>query len=98
MGRCCCLHPQAPVIGWLDPSRRRFRLIEQAKALGGIKAAPIAADLGIAEVRGGRPDVQPDLTLMEDRASTRGDAAEIDWDYDDPLPAPDDALTPAPQS
>jgi NADH dehydrogenase len=30
---------------------------------GGIKAAPVAADCGLAEGRGGRVDVQPDLTV-----------------------------------
>ena len=37
---------------------------------GGIKAAAVAADCGLAQGRGGRVDVQPDLTLAGTPAST----------------------------
>jgi hypothetical protein len=37
---------------------------------GGIKAAAVAADCGLAQGRGGRVDVQPDLAVPSTPAST----------------------------
>ena len=39
---------------------------------GGIMAAPVAADCGLAQGRGGRVDVQPDLTLRRHPRRVRG--------------------------
>jgi NADH:ubiquinone reductase (H+-translocating) len=45
---------------------------------GGIKAAPVATECGLAEGRGGRVDVQPDLTLPDhDGVYVIGDIANI---------------------
>jgi NADH:quinone reductase (non-electrogenic) len=45
---------------------------------GGIKAAPLATDRGLAQGRGGRVDVQPDLTLAgHDGVYVIGDVANI---------------------
>jgi NADH dehydrogenase len=54
---------------------------------GGIKAAPIAADGGLAQGRGGRVDVQPDLTLAgHDGVYVIGDVANIPDGHDGTLP------------
>jgi NADH:ubiquinone reductase (H+-translocating) len=54
---------------------------------GGIKAAAVAADCGLAEGRGGRIDVQPDLTLAgHDRVYVVGDVANISDRDDKSLP------------
>ena len=54
---------------------------------GGIKAAPIAANGGLAQGRGGRVDVQPDLTLAgHDGVYVIGDVANIPDGHDGTLP------------
>ncbi len=54
---------------------------------GGIKAAPVAADCGLAQGRGGRIDVSPDLTLPDSRGVyVIGDVANIPGPDDAPLP------------
>ena len=54
---------------------------------GGIMAAPVAADCGLAQGKGGRIDVQPDLTLA-DRPGVYvvGDVANIYGSDGEPLP------------
>jgi NADH:ubiquinone reductase (H+-translocating) len=54
---------------------------------GGIKAAPVASDCGLAQGRGGRVDVQPDLTLSgHDDVYVIGDIANIPDSDGAPLP------------
>ncbi len=54
---------------------------------GGIKAAPVAADCGLAQGRGGRVDVQPDLTLAGSQGVYAvGDIANIAGPDGEPLP------------
>ena len=54
---------------------------------GGIKAAGVAADCGLAEGRGGRVDVQPDLTLAgSPGVYVVGDIANIPGPDKQPLP------------
>jgi NADH:ubiquinone reductase (H+-translocating) len=54
---------------------------------GGIKAAAVAADCGLAEGRGGRVDVQPDLTLTgHEGVYVIGDIANIPDKDDTTLP------------
>jgi NADH dehydrogenase len=54
---------------------------------GGIIAAPIAANCGLAQGRGGRIDVQPDLTLAGgERVYAVGDVANIAGDDGQTLP------------
>jgi NADH:ubiquinone reductase (H+-translocating) len=54
---------------------------------GGIKAAPVAADGGLANGRGGRVDVQPDLALAgHDGVYVIGDIANIPDGGDGSLP------------
>jgi NADH dehydrogenase len=54
---------------------------------GGIKAAPVAGDCGLAEGRGGRIDVLPDLTVADTtRVYAVGDVANIAGDDGQPLP------------
>ena len=55
---------------------------------GGIKAAAVAADGGLAEGRGGRVDVQADLTLpnQPDDVYVIGDIANIPGPDGKPLP------------
>ena len=54
---------------------------------GGIKAAAVAADCGLAEGRGGRVDVQPDLTLAGNpNVYVIGDIANIPDAQGNPLP------------
>ncbi len=54
---------------------------------GGIKAAPVAADCGLAEGRGGRVDVQPDLTVDgSPGVYAIGDVANIAGADGEPLP------------
>ncbi len=54
---------------------------------GGIKAAPVAGDCGLAEGRGGRIDVLPDLTVADTtRVYAVGDIANIAGDDGKPLP------------
>jgi NADH dehydrogenase len=54
---------------------------------GGIMAAPVAADCGLAEGRGGRVDVQGDLTLAgSPGVYVVGDIANIPGEDDKPLP------------
>jgi len=54
---------------------------------GGITAAPVAADCGLAQGRGGRVDVQPDLTLPgSERVYVVGDIANI--------PGPEETVLP----
>ncbi len=54
---------------------------------GGIKAAPVAANCGLAEGRGGRVDVQPDLTLAgHPGVYAVGDVANIAGAGGEPLP------------
>ncbi len=54
---------------------------------GGIKAAPLATDCGLAEGRGGRVDVQPDLTLAgSPGVYAVGDIANISGPDGQPLP------------
>jgi NADH:ubiquinone reductase (H+-translocating) len=54
---------------------------------GGIKAAAVAADCGLAEGRGGRVDVQPDLTLAgSPGVYVVGDIANIRGPGNEPLP------------
>jgi NADH dehydrogenase len=54
---------------------------------GGIKAAAVAADGGLAQGRGGRVDVEPDLTLAgHSRVYVVGDVANIPDDGDGTLP------------
>jgi NADH dehydrogenase len=54
---------------------------------GGIKAAPLAADSGLAEGRGERIDVQPDLTLAgSEGVYAIGDVANIPGPDGKPLP------------
>jgi NADH dehydrogenase len=54
---------------------------------GGIKAAPVAADCGLAEGRGGRIDVQPDLTMAGSQGVYAiGDVANIPGPDSEALP------------
>ena len=54
---------------------------------GGIKAAPVAANCGLAEGRGGRVDVQPDLTIAGSKGVYAvGDVANIAGQDGEPLP------------
>ncbi|MBV9796859.1 MAG: NAD(P)/FAD-dependent oxidoreductase [Solirubrobacterales bacterium] len=54
---------------------------------GGIKAAPVAANCGLAQGRGGRIDVRPDLTLAgSPGAYAIGDIANISGPDGQPLP------------
>ena len=54
---------------------------------GGIMAAPVAADCGLAEGRGGRIDVQPDLTFATtEGVYAVGDIANIAGEDGKPLP------------
>ncbi len=54
---------------------------------GGIKAAPVAADCGLAEGRGGRMDVQPDLSVDgSPGVYAIGDIANIPGADGQPLP------------
>jgi NADH:ubiquinone reductase (H+-translocating) len=54
---------------------------------GGITAAPVAADCGLAQGRGGRVDVQPDLTLAgSPGVYFVGDIANIPGEDRKPLP------------
>jgi NADH:ubiquinone reductase (H+-translocating) len=54
---------------------------------GGIMAAPVAADCGLAQGRGGRVDVAPDLTLSgEAGVYAVGDVANIAGRDGEPLP------------
>ena len=54
---------------------------------GGIKAAPVAADCGLAQGRGGRVDVQADLTLAgHPNVYVVGDIANIPAPEGNPLP------------
>jgi NADH dehydrogenase len=54
---------------------------------GGIMAAPVAADCGLAQGRGGRIDAQPDLTLAgSDGVYAVGDVANIAGPDRKPLP------------
>ena len=54
---------------------------------GGIKAAPVAADCGLAQGRGGRIDVSPDLTLADSGGVyVVGDVANIPGPDEAPLP------------
>ncbi len=54
---------------------------------GGIKAAGVASDAGLAQGRGGRVDVQPDLTLAgHDGVYVVGDIANIPGGDDHALP------------
>jgi NADH:quinone reductase (non-electrogenic) len=54
---------------------------------GGIKAAPVAADCGLAQGRGGRIDVEPDLTLPGGRGVYAiGDVANIPSSNHESLP------------
>jgi NADH dehydrogenase len=54
---------------------------------GGIMAAPVAADCGLAQGRGGRVEVQPDLTLADSPGVyVVGDVANIPGEEGKPLP------------
>jgi NADH dehydrogenase len=54
---------------------------------GGITAAPVASDCGMAQGRGGRVDVQPDLTLPGGQGVyVIGDIANIPGPDQEPLP------------